>query len=93
MLIVQQLFNEVRKVFGLLLQKRNIDYPLSAACRFIANSVSLAVIASDQSQWRKVIDQGLRHRNAEVQESAAVALQELSNITDCSDDIKRYVFY
>lgn len=65
----------------------------AAACRLIANSITLTEInLADRSSvpnWRKIIDIGLKHRSTIVQEAAASAMAAASNLTDISADVTR----
>ena len=68
-----------------------------AMCCLIANALSALESSSlDQSSqtpyWKKVIDQGLRHKNSSVQEAAAQAMLSLSKLKDCTHEVERYVF-
>ncbi|KAF8957293.1 tubulin folding cofactor D C terminal-domain-containing protein [Flammula alnicola] len=64
----------------------------SAACRLIANSITVTEIKlggrSSVPGWRNIVDIGLKHRMASVQETAADAMAAMSNLTDCSADSK-----
>jgi tubulin-specific chaperone D len=71
------------------------DLVLSAACYLIAKSISLAEIRleheSSVPHWRQVVDYGLKHRSASVQEAAASALKAVSKLVDCSAVLERSV--
>ncbi|EJC98100.1 TBCD protein [Fomitiporia mediterranea MF3/22] len=67
-----------------------------AACYVIANSISSEEsdslrMTSIEPYWRVIILQGLRHRNSTVQEAAAAAMHSLSQLKDCSEDVKRLI--
>ncbi|KAF8955289.1 TBCD protein [Flammula alnicola] len=67
----------------------------SAACRLIANSITVTEIKlggrSSVPGWRNIVDIGLKHRMASVQETAADAMAAMSNLTDCSADVTRLI--
>jgi hypothetical protein len=75
-----------------ILSPRN-ELVTSAACYLIANSITLTEIQlgenSSVPQWRKIIDHGLKHRRANVQEAAANAMAAVSKLVDCSAVVKR----
>lgn len=75
-----------------MIQKHRNEHILEAACRFLANTLSIPAIQLDTSSmphWRTIVEQGLRHRETEVQQAAASALQSLSVLIDCSTDVDR----
>ena len=75
-----------------MIQKHSNEQILQATCRFLANTLSIPTVLLDPSptsRWRTIIEQGLRHRETDVQEAAAEALQTLSTLIDCSNDVRR----
>lgn len=64
-----------------------------ASCQFIANSISLDAtegsVSIASTAWRKVIDEGLRNRNTEVQEAAAGAWKAVSELGSVEGDVMR----
>jgi len=87
-----QLFTSITPLFPYLLQKRSNELPLSAACQFIGNAISREAISLDSGPdavWKKIIDNGLRYRNGEVQEWAAGAWGAVSGVVDVGEDVKR----
>jgi len=65
----------------------------AAACRLIANSITLTEIETVEKTsvpgWKGIIEMGLKHRHATVQEAAADALAQVSKLADCTVDISR----
>ncbi|KAG1885037.1 TBCD protein [Suillus subluteus] len=67
---------------------------LGAACDLIASSLTLQEVElqekSSVPHWKRVVDQGLRHRSSSVQQAAAAAMATRSSLIDCSrDDFRR----
>lgn len=86
------MFKCLTKLSLTIIQKQRNEQIHEAACRFLANNLSISAIqldTSSTSHWRTIIEQGLRHRETEVQEAAASALQSLSVLIDCSTDVDR----
>ncbi|TRM60520.1 armadillo-type protein [Schizophyllum amplum] len=65
------------------------------ACRLMAATLTLSEVqANDKGavpHWRKVVEDGLRHRSTTVQEEAASAFAALSGLVDCTDTVKRLI--
>jgi hypothetical protein len=65
----------------------------AAACRLISITVTLPEIQleakSSVPHWRKIVDHGLKHRTAFVQEAAAEAMSTVSKLVDCSSLVIR----
>ncbi|KAG1906602.1 tubulin folding cofactor D C terminal-domain-containing protein [Suillus fuscotomentosus] len=63
---------------------------LAAACDLIASSLTLQEVElqekSSVPHWKRIIDQGLRHRSSSVQQAAAAAIAATSSLIDCSPD-------
>jgi tubulin-specific chaperone D len=75
-----------------MIEKHHNEQILEAACRFLANTLSISAIQLDSSptsRWRTFIEQGLNHRDTDVQEAAAGALRRLSMLIDLSSDVHR----
>ncbi|KAG2361705.1 TBCD protein [Suillus spraguei] len=67
---------------------------LAAACDLIASSLTLQEVElqekSSVPHWKRIVDQGLRHKSSSVQQAAASAMATTSSLTDCSpDDFRR----
>ncbi|KAG1751240.1 TBCD protein [Suillus lakei] len=90
-----------RKIFALIamvpqdavMAPRN-DLVLAAACDLIASSLTLQEVElqekSSVPHWKRIVDQGLRHRSPSVQQAAAAAMATTSSLIDCSpDDFRR----
>ncbi|KAJ7288359.1 TBCD protein [Mycena rebaudengoi] len=77
-----------------LLGARN-ELITAAACGLLAHSITLREIElKDKStvpNWRKVLDFGLKHRNAGVQEAAAAAMGAVSRLVDCQAVVTRLI--
>ncbi|KAF8908871.1 TBCD protein [Gymnopilus junonius] len=62
------------------------DLVASAACHLIGNSITVTEInlgaCSSVPSWKKIVEIGLKHRSATVQEAAADAMSTISNLTD-----------
>ncbi|KAF8583340.1 ARM repeat-containing protein [Ramaria rubella] len=89
-----KIFKHLTKLSPSMLQKHRNEQILEATCQFLAHTLSMSAIQLDSSptpRWRIIIDQGLRHRETNVQEAAANAMQALSMVTDCSSDVHSYV--
>lgn len=74
-----------------LLQKQHNGHLISACCQLLANALTAKSLLSENrnSQWKTLIDLGLRNRLPEVQETAAGALKVVSSLMDLTDVIKR----
>ncbi|KAG2129100.1 TBCD protein [Suillus clintonianus] len=68
---------------------------LAAACDLIASSLTLQEVElqekSSVPHWKKIVDQGLRHRSSSVQQAAATAMATTSSLIDCSSDVHRLI--
>jgi PIN domain nuclease of toxin-antitoxin system len=88
-----QIFKYLSSVPFSVIQAPRNDILLSAACYFIANSISPAEIQLEKNSsvpyWRQIVDTGLKQRNVTVQEAAARALQAVSKLVDCSAIVER----
>jgi hypothetical protein len=88
-----QTFRYLGRIPQDILQSSRNELVASAACQLIANSISLAEIQLDQNSsvphWRKIVNDGLKHRAPSVQEAAAEAMAAVSKLTDCSLIVKR----
>lgn len=77
------------------LQATRNEILLTAACDLIGASISHAeIVLQDQSSvphWKTIVEVGLRHRNASVQESATKAFGAVSRLVDCSSDLARLI--
>lgn len=77
---------------NLLLGPRN-ELVTGAACSLLAHTITRAEIDlqtnSAVPNWRKLLDYGLKHRTAPVQEAAASALGAVSRLVDCSVVVNR----
>jgi len=78
-----------------VLQSARNEIILAAACDIIGASISSTEIElldkSSVPHWRSIIEIGLRHRNASVQESATGAFGAVSRLADCSSDLTRLI--
>ena len=78
-----------------VLQSARNEIILAAACDIIGASISSTEIElldkSSVPHWRSIIEIGLRHRNAGVQESATKAFGAVSQLADCSSDLTRLI--
>ncbi|KAF8513769.1 TBCD protein [Gautieria morchelliformis] len=89
-----KIFKHLSKISSAMVEKHHNEQILEAACRFLENTLSIPAIQLDSSptsRWRTFIEQGLSHRDTDVQEAAAGALQTLSTLIDLSSDVHRYV--
>ncbi|KAH9480301.1 Tubulin-specific chaperone D [Psilocybe cubensis] len=90
---LRSIFQHLKHVDLKTLTTTRNELVASAACRLIANSITITEInlgpQSSVPGWKKIVDNGLKHRITLVQEAAALAMQEISNLTDCSADITR----
>ncbi|KAG1772386.1 TBCD protein [Suillus occidentalis] len=63
---------------------------LAAACDLIASSLTLQEVELQEKtsvpHWKRIVDQGLRHRSSSVQQAAAAAMATTSSLIDCSLD-------
>ncbi|KAJ7644104.1 TBCD protein [Roridomyces roridus] len=79
---------------SILLGSRN-DLVTGAACGLLARTITRAEIDLQKNSavpnWRKLLDYGLKHRNAVVQEAAAGALGSLSKLVDCAAVVNRLI--
>ena len=77
------------------LQGTRNEILLAAACDLIGVSITSMEIAllneSPAPHWKSIIEIGLRHRNASVQESATKAFGAVSRLVDCSNDLTRLI--
>lgn len=92
--------NQLLKAFGclaliperVLLGPRN-ELVTAAACSLLARTITRAEIdlktQSAVPSWRKLLDFGLKHRNAPVQEAAADAMGAVSRLVDCAVVVNR----
>lgn len=78
-----------------MLQATRNEILLAAACDLIGASISHAeIVLQDQSSvphWKTIVEMGLRHRNASVQESATKAFGAVSRLVDCSSDLTNFI--
>jgi len=78
-----------------LLQGTRNEILLAAACDLIGVSISSSEISlldkSSVPHWKPIIEIGLRHKNASVQESATKAFGSVSRLVDCSGDLTRLI--
>lgn len=66
----------------------------AAACRLISVGVTLGDVQSgmvSSPSWKKIVEYGLKHRVASVQEAAASALGSVSKLVDSSASIQRLI--
>jgi len=65
----------------------------AGACTLIAHTITLAEINLGQESsvptWRRLLDHGLKHRNASVQEAATASIASVSKLVDCSAIVDR----
>ncbi|EGO23938.1 hypothetical protein SERLADRAFT_450239 [Serpula lacrymans var. lacrymans S7.9] len=86
----RQIFKYITKIpQGVILAPRN-ELVLAATCHLIATTITLPEIElKDDSAvpyWRKIVDQGLRHRNDTVQEAAAASMAAISSLVSAIFD-------
>ncbi|PIL22540.1 hypothetical protein GSI_15229 [Ganoderma sinense ZZ0214-1] len=96
-----QLEPERRKIFAALstvplttIQSSRQELIAAAACSLIASGISFAETQHGHTtvpHWRQVVDSGLKHRTAAVQEAAASALAAVSRLVDCSAVVRRLI--
>lgn len=90
-----QVFSYLSEIPMEALQGTRNDILLAAACDLIGVSISSTEMAlldkSSVPAWKSIIETGLRHRNASVQESATNAFGSVSRLVDCSDDLTRLI--
>lgn len=90
-----QVFRYLSKVHQKVLQGACNEILLAATCDVIRVGISSAEIMlldkSSVPHWKSIVEMGLRHRNATVQESATNAFGSVSRLVDCSDDLTRLI--
>ncbi|KAF8208916.1 TBCD protein [Mycena galopus ATCC 62051] len=78
----------------ILLGPRN-ELVTAAACTLLARTITRAEIdlktQSAVPNWRKLLDFGLKHRTAPVQEAAAEAMGAVSRLVDCAVSVNRLI--
>jgi tubulin-specific chaperone D len=88
-----QIFVLLNIVPSRAIQSPRNDLITEAACHLIAVSITAGEISnpsrSKVSQWRTIVDFGLKHRNPVVQEAAATAMAHVSKLVDCSAIVDR----
>ncbi|KIK69557.1 hypothetical protein GYMLUDRAFT_79682 [Collybiopsis luxurians FD-317 M1] len=77
-----------------LLGARN-EIITAAACDLITQTITLSEInlgvESSVSNWRKIVDYGLKHRDMAVQEAATITMGSISKLVDCSTIVQRLI--
>lgn len=75
-----------------LLGPRN-EIVTAAACEFITQTITSSEIAlgakSSVSNWRKIVEYGLKHRDIAVQEAATATMGAISRLVDSSTLVLR----
>ncbi|KAJ6508836.1 TBCD protein [Mycena sanguinolenta] len=78
----------------ILLGPRN-ELVTAAGCTLLARTITRAEIElkkeSAVPNWRKILDFGLKHRTAPVQEAAAEAMGAVSRLIDCAVSVNRLI--
>ncbi|EJD50758.1 ARM repeat-containing protein [Auricularia subglabra TFB-10046 SS5] len=94
---LHEIFSTLSRVPDHMFRSRQSDLVLEGYCLVISKSINAPALSStpDKSrampQWRSVIEQTLRSRSPSVQESAALAMRRVSQLKECSADVKRFI--
>lgn len=93
MLTVHQIFAFIAIVSQDAVMAPRNGLILAAACDLIASSLTLQEVELQEKtsvpHWKRIVDQGLRHRTSSVQQAAASAMAATSSLIDCSLDVHR----
>ncbi|KAF8194167.1 TBCD protein, partial [Pholiota molesta] len=83
---LRNVFKHLKHVPQSTLTTTRNELIVSAACRLIANSITVTEVnlgeKSSVPGWRKIVDIGLKHRVTGVQENAADAMASMTHLTD-----------
>ena len=90
---LRDIFSRLALVKPATLTAHRNELITAEACRLIATTLTLhEVELKDRGavpHWRKVVEGGLCHRSATVQDEAAAAMASLSELVDCEKTVKR----
>ena len=90
---LREIFSHLALVKPATLTAHRNELITAEACRLIATTLTLhEVELKDKGtvpHWRKVVEGGLCHRSATVQDEAAAAMASLSGLVDCEKTVKR----
>ena len=88
-----QIYANLSRVQDKMLFGHSYDIVTAAALHLIAKTLTPTQIMltsdSQAPRWKKIIEFGLKHRNPNVQEAAAKAMGKVSQLQDCTQDVKR----
>ncbi len=93
LLMFNQLFRYLSHVPETTLLGPRNEMVTAAACDMITQTITLSEInlgaESAVSNWRKIVDHGLKHRDMIVQEAATITMGAISSLVDCSSIVLR----
>ncbi|KAI5896933.1 ARM repeat-containing protein [Schizophyllum commune H4-8] len=92
---LREIFSRLALVKPATLTAHRNELITAEACRLIASTLTLPEVELKDKgavpHWRKVVEGGLCHRSAAVQDEAAAAMAALSGLVDCSNTVKRLI--